>query len=86
MSGDDVDTLRRFKASLSAPFPFISDERGKLAELFGIKKQFFVLNARTTLVIDTQQKIARIDQGSDAIDPGTAIGTAGACKISKPGP
>ena len=77
ISADDAETLAKFRASIAAQYPFISDASGKLRELYGVQKQFLVINERTTYVIDKQQKIVRIDTGSDAVDITHATGALG---------
>ena len=73
VSTDDAETMERFRADLKAPFPFLPDPEGKLTGLFDVKAPVVRMAKRYTFVIDSQRKVLRIDQGSDAIDPTTAI-------------
>jgi peroxiredoxin len=81
VSTDDVETLRRFKASLEAPFPFLSDPEGKVARLYA---GFSHGTAnRVTITIDADGTIAHVTQGLGAILPESDIK---ACPVHKGAP
>lgn len=67
ISTDDVDTLRRFRESVGAPFPMLSDEGGKVAGLYTGTRMG--LANRSTFVVAQDGTIARITSGGDAVDP-----------------
>jgi peroxiredoxin len=67
ISTDDVEILRRFRESLGARFPFLSDPDGKIAKAYaGVS-----LNTanRVTVSIDTDGAIAHVTQGLGALFP-----------------
>jgi peroxiredoxin len=71
ISTDDLETLRRFRASLEAPFPFLSDPGGRVGALYaGISMH--TIN-RVTVDIDTDGKIVHVTQGLGAILPAADI-------------
>lgn len=76
---DDAETLRRFKDELKAPFPFVSDEKGRLAKTYGVRLLF--LAKRTTFVIGEGRKVLHVESGGDAIDPSDAVA---ACPVRPP--
>jgi peroxiredoxin len=75
---DDRETLARFKKELKAPFPFLPDPEGKLAELYGVKGE--KMATRKTFVIDENRKVVSIEEGSAAIDPDESIAS---CPLHK---
>jgi peroxiredoxin len=76
ISTDDLETQRRFKAELAAPFPFVADVEGKLVALYDVKVPVLTYANRVTFVIDKSRRIVKIERGGDAIDPSSAIGAA----------
>ena len=78
---DDAETLRKFKASLKAPFHFVPDTKGELVEAFDVKLPVLSRAQRVTFVIGPGRKLLEVDKGSDAIDPSAAIE---ACPITRP--
>lgn len=76
ISTDDLDTQRRFKAELKAPYPFVADPKAEIIELYDVKTAVVTYAKRTTFVIDRKRKVVRVDTGSDAIDPSGAIKAA----------
>lgn len=81
ISMDDVETLKKFKASLEAPGRFVADPDGKIVKAFDNKVPVLSLASRTTFVIGAGRKVLSVTSGSDAIDPGGAIQ---ACPLHKP--
>lgn len=79
---DDVDTLKKFKASLKAPFSFVADPKGELVQAFDVKVPVLSMAQRFTFVIGEDRKILHVDTGSDAIDASKAVE---ACPIRRPG-
>lgn len=70
---DDLETQRRFKAELKAPFPFVADPEGKLVNLYDVKMAVVSYAQRYTFVVGEDRKILKVESGSDAIDPDAAI-------------
>ncbi len=73
ISTDKEQRQAEFKASLSVPFPMLSDPGGRLALLYGVKFPLLPAAKRVTFVIGTDQRILRIDRGRDALDPQNAL-------------
>jgi peroxiredoxin Q/BCP len=72
ISVDDPPTLARFKASLAAPYSFLSDRDGKVARLYGgITSQGKA--RRMTVTVGTDGRITRITAGALALFPGADI-------------
>lgn len=70
VSIDSAETLARFKKELGAPYPFIADSDGKVAELFGVGGK---TASRKTFVIGEGRKVLAIESGLSALDPDEAI-------------
>lgn len=70
---DDVATLKRFKAELKAPFPFIADPDNKVVALYDVKKPVISIAGRYTFVVGPDMKILKTQEGSDAMEPGAAV-------------
>jgi peroxiredoxin Q/BCP len=67
ISTDSVDTLRRFKASINAPFPLLSDPGGRVSRLYsGVSGG---TANRVTVTIDAYGNIVHVTQGIDALLP-----------------
>ncbi len=72
-----MDTLRRFKAAIEAPFPLLSDPGGRVAKIYaGVSGG---TANRVTVTIDAYGNITHVTQGVDAIFP-----DADACPMAKP--
>lgn len=71
ISTDSVETLRRFKASIGAPFTFLSDPGGRVASLYaGVSME---TANRVTVSIDSDGTIAHVTAGFAAILPANDI-------------
>jgi peroxiredoxin Q/BCP len=67
VSLDDVATLKRFRESIGAPFPFLSDPDGRVSRLYaGVS--LHTAN-RVTVDIDSDGTIAHVRQGLGALFP-----------------
>jgi len=77
VSADDIGTQRRFKASLKAPFSFVSDPSAKIIKLYDVKSD----NAagRAAFIIDKERRVMRVDLGDSALETEKAIT---ACNVS----
>ena len=80
ISMDDLETQRKFKASLEAPGRFVADPEGKIVKLFDAKMPVVSYASRKTFVIGEGRKVLSVQSGSEAIDPGGAIQ---ACPLRK---
>jgi peroxiredoxin len=81
ISTDDVETQKKFRESLKAPYHFIADEKATLVKLFDVKVFLLTMSKRVTFVVGPGMKILSIQEGSDAIDPSGAVS---ACSIKPP--
>lgn len=81
VSLDDVATLRRFRESIGAPFPFLSDPDGRVSRLYaGVS--LHTAN-RVTVDIDSDGTIAHVRQGLGALFPDEDIK---GCPLHEQGP
>ncbi len=71
ISTDEVATLKRFRAYIAAPFPFLSDRDGKVSRLYaGVS---LGTANRVTVSIDSDGSIANVRKGLGAILPESDI-------------
>src|SRR3954469_1821400 len=71
ISLDDVATLKRFRESIGAPFPFLSDPDGRVSRLYaGVS---LGTANRVTVDIDSDGTIAHVRQGMSALFPDADI-------------
>jgi peroxiredoxin Q/BCP len=77
ISTDDLETQKKFAASLKLPFPLLADPGGKVAKRYGVSK-VGVFADRVTFVIGKDGKVAKVLEGSDAMDP---AGSLSACPL-----
>jgi thioredoxin-dependent peroxiredoxin len=52
ISSDSVNAHTKFASRYNLPFHLLSDPRGKVRELYGVQKSFFLIPGRVTFVID----------------------------------
>ena len=83
ISGDDEKTLRDFRQSLRAEFPFISDEGGRLMELYDVKYPIFTVASRWSFVVGEKRQVVKVVSGSDAMDAEKTIEACGRPEKSK---
>ena len=69
ISTDFIATLSHWSKELGAEFPLLSDHDHKIAEQYGVLNVANGIANRTTFVIDTDGKIAMIEEGGSAVDP-----------------
>jgi peroxiredoxin len=69
ISTDSTFVLKHWKDELKAEFPMLSDHMRKVSELYGVLIPQVGMANRATFVIDSDGKIAEIQEGSAAIDP-----------------
>jgi len=80
ISTDFTPTLAHWKKELNADFTLLSDHMRKVSELYGVLIPAMGIANRTTFVVDTDGKIANIEEGSAALDP---TGAETACSRMK---
>ena len=83
ISGDDDETLREYKKSLGASFPFIADPNGELMELYDVKYPLFTMSGRYSFVVGTGRRVIKVFSGSDAIDAQATLNACGRPPKSK---
>ncbi len=71
ISTDDLDTLKKFKESLKAPFTFLSDPDGKVAAQYGGANEGYA--KRATFVVNQDGTIGHTEEGMAALVPDPAI-------------
>jgi peroxiredoxin len=71
VSTDDLETQKKFAASLSLPFPLLADPDGIAARAYGILAVGYAV--RTTFVIGADGKVIQVIDGAAAIDPSPAL-------------
>jgi|SRR5579872_32191 len=81
ISTDFNPTLKHWKETeLKAEFPMLSDHSRKVSEAYGILIPNLGIANRATFVVDTDGKIASIEEGNTALDP---MGAETACNRLK---
>ena len=80
ISTDDVETQKKFKASLKLPFPMLADPGKKVVEQYA-GTNMFGKSHRISYVIAQDGKITAVETGIDAIDPAESIA---ACPLRQP--
>lgn len=60
ISDDSTESHSAFSAKYSLPFPLLSDKGGKVRKLYGVNKQFGVIPARVTFVIDREGVVRHV--------------------------
>ncbi len=81
VSTDGVDTQKRFRESLKAPYSFVADPDAVLVKAFDVKVFIFTIARRVTFVIGSGRKVLSVSEGSDALDPSGAVT---ACSLKPP--
>lgn len=71
ISKDDLETQKKFHASLTLPFPLLADPEGKVTRAFGVDKGEYA--ERVTFVIGKDGIVKQVIEGRDAIDPAGAL-------------
>jgi peroxiredoxin len=70
ISVDDLDTLKRFKESLNAPFMFLSDPGGKVVSQYGGMMPDKGVANRATFVVHEDGTIGHTEEGMAAFNLG----------------
>lgn len=83
ISTDNVPSLGAFAEKLQLKFPLLSDfAKREVARAYGVLMPERGFANRATFVVDTEGKIAHIDEGAAAIDP---TGAETACRRVRKG-
>ena len=69
ISTDFTPTLAHWKKELNADYLMLSDHMRKVSEQYGVLITQVGMSARATFVVDTDGKIASIEEGGSALDP-----------------
>lgn len=77
-----MDTSRRFREELKAPYHFVADEKATLVKLFDVKAALFNIARRVTFVVGPGRKVLWVEEGADAINTSGAVA---ACSLKPPG-
>jgi peroxiredoxin len=81
ISTDGVETQKKFRDSLKAPFHFVADDDAVVVKRFDVKVFLFTLAKRITFVIGPGLKVLSVQEGGDAVDPSGAVT---ACSLKPP--
>lgn len=81
VSTDDLETQKKFRDSLKAPFHFLADDKRAVVGAFDVKTFLLPIARRITFVVGPGRKVLSIQEGGDAIDPS---GTVKACSLKPP--
>jgi peroxiredoxin Q/BCP len=60
ISSDSTDSHEKFAAECGVSFPLLSDEGGKVRELYGVKSSMGLFPGRVTFVIDRKGVVRKI--------------------------
>ncbi len=82
ISTDTEATQKKFKAEYRLPYALLSDPDGKVARQYSGTMPLLGVANRANFVIGQDGKIAKIVEGSDAIDPNAAIAS---CPLRRKG-
>jgi len=69
ISTDFGPTLAHWKKEMNVSYTMLSDHMRKASDLYGILIPDLGIANRVTFVVDTDGKIASIDEGKEALDP-----------------
>ncbi|GEJ58817.1 hypothetical protein AMYX_35580 [Anaeromyxobacter diazotrophicus] len=73
ISTDDLETLKKFKEKVGAPYALLSDPGGQVASQYVGLMPVVKLANRANVVVGADGVVKELVTGSDAIDPSTAI-------------
>jgi len=73
VSTNALPTLRHWVAELGSSFPMLSDFQRTVVETYGVLNKENGFANRTTFVIDKQGRIQFIEEGTEAVDPNSAL-------------
>ncbi|MGC3998249.1 MAG: peroxiredoxin [Anaeromyxobacter sp.] len=82
ISTDDVETQRRFRAELKLPYPLLADPEAKVVNAYVGTIPVVGRANRANVIIGQDGKVTGLVEGSDAIDPSSAISM---CPLRKAG-
>jgi peroxiredoxin Q/BCP len=73
ISVDAIETLRRFRSEIGAPFPILADADGTVASRYAGLMPVVKLAKRANVVIGQDGLVKEVVTGGDAVDPSSAI-------------
>jgi thioredoxin-dependent peroxiredoxin len=73
ISNDDVATQKRFKTEMQLPYTLLSDPKGEVIAKYSGKMPLLGFASRANFVIDQDGTVKAVVEGSDAVDPSSAI-------------
>jgi thioredoxin-dependent peroxiredoxin len=82
ISKDDVATQKRFKAEMKLPYTLLSDTKGEVIAKYSGSMPIIGYASRANFVIDQDGTVKTVVEGSDAVDPTSAIAQ---CPLKKKG-
>jgi peroxiredoxin Q/BCP len=82
ISTDSVETQKKFKGEYQLPYTLLSDPGGKVVAQYSGKMPVLGVANRANFVIDQDGTVKAIVEGSDAVDPSSAIAE---CPLRKKG-
>ncbi len=73
ISIDSPERNRKFAQEIGATFPLLSDPEKTTAKAYGVLSFTHLFANRVTFVVDRDGIIRQIDEGSAAMNPGSAL-------------
>ncbi len=83
ISIDSPERNRKFAQEIGATFPLLSDPEKTTAKAYGVLSFTHLFANRVTFVIDRGGIIRHIDEGSAAMNPGSALQACGLAEHQK---
>ncbi len=83
ISIDSPERNRKFAQEIGATFPLLSDPEKTTAKAYGVLSFTHLFANRVTFVIDREGIIRHIDEGSAAMNPGSALQACGLAEHQK---
>jgi peroxiredoxin len=77
ISADDTATMKKFKDALGAPMHFVADDKKVLIGSYGITMPVTGWAKRTTFVVGADRKVLSLQEGTEAIEPESAVKACG---------
>lgn len=81
ISVDDAATVKKFRESLKAPFPFLSDDDATVAKRYGVYDAERDFARRVTFIVGTDGRVTHVERDRLTTDQAMA-----ACPVPAPAP
>ena len=78
ISTDDLETLKKFKEKTKAPYPLLSDPTGTVISQWVGLVPVVKVAKRANFVVGKDGRVTKVVEGSDAIDPTSAVAACSA--------